>query len=248
MCRWLPFAFLLTFLANVSPVLGADFSQLIVGLAPDWNSQTGKIWLCHREGNTWRVDAGPMDVLFGKNGLAWGRGERGQDEKGLHKVERDKRAPAGLFRIGTIYTYDAALPAGADYSFHQVTAADAWIDDPKLPNYNQHVVVDLKNPPPWYEKEKMRLNDPAYHWLVEIRANADPPVADEGSAIFFHTRRGPMKPSAGCTTMAKENLVQLIRWLRRDANPHYVLLPRAEYAAREKSWALPPLAALPGAK
>ncbi len=41
-------------------------------------------------------------VLFGKDGLAWGRGVAGQDEPGLHKVEKDKRAPAGIFKIGEV--------------------------------------------------------------------------------------------------------------------------------------------------
>ena len=68
----------------------------------------------------WQPVGRPVPVLFGKNGLAWGRGLAGQDEKGLRKNERDGRAPAGVFRIGKIYTYDAALPAGADFPFHQV--------------------------------------------------------------------------------------------------------------------------------
>jgi L,D-peptidoglycan transpeptidase YkuD (ErfK/YbiS/YcfS/YnhG family) len=80
----------------------------------------------------------------------------------VYKTERDKRAPAGVFKIGTIYTYDPALPDGARYPFHIITEADAWIDDPTLPHYNQHVVVDPKNPPPWFEKQKMRLNDPPH--------------------------------------------------------------------------------------
>jgi len=221
----------------------ADFSQLIVGLAPDWNSRTGKIWLCERGGQSWRVQT-PIEVLFGKNGLAWGRGVRGQDEPGLQKKEKDGRAPAGLFRIGKIYTYDTALPAGADYPFYTVTAKDAWIDNPASPDYNKHVVVDLANPPTWYAKERMRLDDFAYHWLVEIRANSDPPVANAGSAIFFHIRRGPTRPTAGCTTMEQLNLLRVIRWLRKSENPHYVLLPRAEYVKKQTAWGLPPLALL----
>src|SRR6267142_1840174 len=48
---------------------------------------------------------------------------------GLHKGEHDGRAPAGVFQIGKIFTYDQALPAGANYPFRTVTPADAWIDD-----------------------------------------------------------------------------------------------------------------------
>ena len=182
----------------------------------------------------------PVAVLYGRNGLVWGRGVLGTDEPGAHKSEKDKRAPAGVFRIGTIYTYDAALPKGSSYPFHTVTKADAWIDDPTLPQYNQHVAIENPaSPPAWFDKQKMRHGDFAYRWLVEIRHNSDPPIAGAGSAIFFHIRRGPQRPSAGCTTMAEENLLTLIRWLRADKRPHYALLPREEYLAKWEEWGLP---------
>jgi L,D-peptidoglycan transpeptidase YkuD (ErfK/YbiS/YcfS/YnhG family) len=214
-------------------------SQLIVSVAPTWDSNTGKLQRFERDGRGWKAVGSAVPVLYGKNGLVWGRGVLGTDEPGRHKTERDGRAPAGVFRIGKIYTYDAALPKGADYPFHTVTKADAWIDDVNHPQYNQHVTVDPSNPPAWFEKQKMRHGDFAYRWLVEIRHNADPPVANGGSAIFFHIRRGPQRPSAGCTTMAEENLVELIRWLRAGKRPHYALLPKSEYLAKWEAWGLP---------
>lgn len=213
--------------------------QLVVSIAPAWDSTTGSLHRFERTRDGWRAVAAPIPVLYGKNGLAWGRGVLGTGEPGAHKQERDGRAPAGVFRIGTIYTYDAALPEGAKYPFHTVGAGDAWIDDVNLPNYNRHVRVDPANPPPWFAKQKMRHGDFAYRWLVEIRHNSDPPVAGEGSAIFFHIRRGVSRATAGCTTMAENELVTLIRWLRAGDNPHYALLPRAEYEAKWKAWGLP---------
>lgn len=190
----------------------------------------------------WRAVSGPAPVLFGKNGLAWGRGLAGEQEDGLHKKERDGRAPAGVFRIGKIYTYDATLPAGADFPFHQVTTADAWIDDPTRPDYNRFVTIDdPQHPPPWFQKQKMRHNDDAYRWLVEIRHNSDPPLPNEGSAIFFHIRRGAQRPTSGCTTMAEGELVRLIQWLRAERHPCYVLLPRRIYWEKMGGWNLPPL-------
>jgi L,D-peptidoglycan transpeptidase YkuD (ErfK/YbiS/YcfS/YnhG family) len=214
--------------------------QLIVAIAPTWDSSSGKLQRFERARGEWKPVGMPVAVLYGRNGLVWGRGVFGTDEPGLHKSEKDKRAPAGVFRIGKIYTYDSELPKGSAYPFHTVTKADAWIDDPAHPQYNQHVVIENpENPPAWFDKQKMRHGDFAYRWLVEIRHNSDPPVAGGGSAIFFHIRRGPQRPSAGCTTMAEDNLVTLIRWLRADKQPHYVLLPREEYLAKWKAWGLP---------
>lgn len=219
-----------------------DCTQLIVGIDSDWNSIHGKLRLFERDSARapWRPVGPATSVLFGKTGLAWGNGIAGQDEKGLRKTERDGRAPAGIFRIGKIYTYDAQLPPGADFPFHQVTRADAWIDDVRSSNYNKFVTIpEVEHPPPWFEKQKMRHGDFAYRWLVEIRHNSDPPQPGQGSAIFFHIRRGVNRPTAGCTTMAENDLVRLIQWLRAPRNPCYVLLPAEEYKQKWEKWRLP---------
>jgi len=227
---------LLAMLANAF----AANEQIVVSIAPNWDSPTGKLQCFERVGTRWRAVGAVVPVLYGANGLAWGRGIHGQDETGRHKAERDKRAPAGVFRIGKIYTHDRALPTGADYPFFTVTENCAWPDDPANPHYNRHVTVDPTNRPEWFDKQKMRHNDFAYRWLVEIRHNSDPPAPDAGSAIFFHIRRGADRPSAGCTVMSERDLANLIRWLRASGKPRYALLPRDEYEARWRQWNLPP--------
>ena len=217
-----------------------DCTQLIVGVAPDWNSMRGHLQLFERKpGENWMPVAPSLPVLFGKNGLAWGTGVAGQNESGLRKVERDGRAPAGIFEIGKVFGYEPHLPAGGDYPYRQVTDADLWSDDPRSPNYNRHVVIDPKNPPDGFSHEKMRSGDFAYHWLVDIRHNSDPPVPGAGSAIFFHIRRGVNRATAGCTTMAEPELVKLVTWLRSSRHPCYVLLPSSEYEKKWQDWKLP---------
>jgi L,D-peptidoglycan transpeptidase YkuD (ErfK/YbiS/YcfS/YnhG family) len=218
--------------------------QLLLGIAPDWSSTKGTLYPFHRDekGNWVASFQKPVPVLFGRGGLVWGRGAVPVEAK-TRKTEGDRKAPAGFFAIGKVFGYEKGLPQGSDatYPYRQVTRWDAWPDDPRNPSYNRHVVIDPANGvPAWFEKQKMRLGDDAYHWLIEVRHNSDPkPVPGGGSAIFFHTRRGVDTPSHGCTVMARGDLENVLCWLRTEARPHYVLLPKAEYLRLREAWNLP---------
>ena len=110
-----------------------------------------------------------------------------------------------------------------------MTEADAWIDDPNLAHYNQHVVVDPQNPPPWFEKQKMRLNDPPHRWLIEIDTMPILPCPMLAVRYSSISNAVPDRSSAGCTVMPEASILRIIQWLRREKNPYYVLLPRDEY-------------------
>ena len=78
--------FLLIWLASNARADGVpdDCTQLMLAIAPTWNSMRGELRLFERpRGGDWKVVAGPFPVLFGKNGLAWGTGISGQNEPGL---------------------------------------------------------------------------------------------------------------------------------------------------------------------
>ncbi|MCE9519734.1 MAG: L,D-transpeptidase family protein [Verrucomicrobia bacterium] len=217
--------------------------QLLLAVAPDWNSQHATLQGFQRDGENepWRaVFRTDWPVLLGRNGLAWGRGVFSPpDDKQPRKTEKDGRAPAGIFSLGPLHGYATAAPQGTRWSYIQVGPYDAWIDDPRLPHYNEHVRVNPRQIPDWFESQKMRLGDNAYKWLLEIRHNTDPARPGSGSAIFFHVRRGPDRPTAGCTSMALEDLERVIVWLRPEARPHYVLLPREVYEKLRIEWKLP---------
>lgn len=224
----------------------ADCRQLLVASAPDWNTNQGTMQRYERKssGGAWQPVGAPVPVLFGKKGMAWGIGLAGQDEPGLAKRERDGRTPAGVFELGKIYTADKALPAGSDYPFVTVTSADAWPDDPTNAFYNRFVSFpDPSERPPWFQKQRMKSTDWAYRWRIEIRHNSEPILPGRGSAIFFHIRRGETKPTSGCTTLAEDELVRLIRWLRAPARPFYVVAPVGVLRAKAPVWNVP----VPGA-
>jgi L,D-peptidoglycan transpeptidase YkuD (ErfK/YbiS/YcfS/YnhG family) len=220
----------------------ASAKQLVVAIAPDWNSHRAVMQCFQREddGAAWRpAFKNSWQVMIGKNGLAWGRGIFPQPSGAAEKAEKDGKAPAGLFQLGSVYGYASAPPDGTRWPYMQLGAYDAWIDDPKLPHYNEHVRVDPASVPEWFQSQKMRLGDNAYRWLIEIRHNMDPATPGLGSAIFLHVRRGPDRPTTGCTAMAAEDLETVIRWLRPEAKPCYVLLPQAEYDKLRDAWKLP---------
>jgi L,D-peptidoglycan transpeptidase YkuD (ErfK/YbiS/YcfS/YnhG family) len=223
--------------------LGGAVRQVIVATAADWNSNTAVMQWYERggAGQAWQpVLREGVPVLLGREGLAWGRGVFAVPQNGVPmKREKDWRAPAGVFQLGVLFGYAPGAPGGARWPYVQVGRWDAYVDDPANPLYNRHVRVRPDQVPPWFEKQRMRLGDAAYKWMLEIRHNQNPAVPQAGSAIFFHVRRGPTKPSAGCTTMAVEALERLVGWLRPEDSPHYVLLPRADYLALRQSWRLP---------
>ena len=217
--------------------------QLVTGVSESWNSPRAQLQLWERSGpgQRWEpVLPRPVPALLGRSGSGWGRGLLQARRPGDPvKREGDGRAPAGAFALGSILGNDPALPPGSRYPYRQVTRWDTWIDDVNHPLYNQHVVVDPRQVPAWYESQKMRQGDFAYRWLVDIRHNRDQPVAGAGSAIFFHVRRGPDRFTSGCTTMAESDLQKMVTWLRAEARPAYVLLPLAQYEQLRSPWNLP---------
>ena len=48
------------------------------------------------------------------------------------------------------------------------------------------------------------------------------------------------RPTTGCTTMAEEDLVRMIKWLRAPEHPCYALLTAGDYSAKWRAWNLPP--------
>ncbi len=225
--------------AEVPPPL-----QLVVDTASDSGTMYGTLRRYERATarDPWREVGAPVAILFGKHGLAWGRGLH-EPQPGLQKTTNDGRAPAGRFLIGTIVGDAPALPEGAKWTdYFQKSDRTAWIDDAKVPAAYNHLYVLPPGtpPPPWFEGQRMRLNDPAHEWEVTIEHNYADPLPEFGNAIFFHIRRAKDRPSAGCTVMTRDDLRTLILWLDPAAHPQVVQLAEPDYARLWKAWDLPP--------
>jgi len=220
--------------------------QLVVAVSSSLEAPHGTLRRYERDNpqSPWREIGQPIPILFGKNGLGWGRGlDLNDPQPGPQKQLGDGRAPAGRFLIGPILGDAPQLPDGAKWTdYTQKTDRVAWIDDPALPVPYNHLYVLPAGapPPPWFEGQRMRLGDPAHEWEVTIEHNYDDPVPNAGNAIFFHVERGVDRPSFGCTVMPREDLRDLVTWLDPKAHPQVVQLAAPDYLRLWKEWDLPP--------
>jgi len=215
--------------------------QCIVGIAKDWDSSRVTLTAYEKEGRSWVKRLGPWEGRLGREGLVWGRGLHPLPDGGPSKREGDWRAPAGVFRIGGAWGYDATIRKHPKLAYRRITARDLWVEDSKSPSYNRHLVLDHDPATAWEKKQQMRQNDHAHSLKLFIAHNAPPRVTPgAGSAIFFHIwRGGGSKPTAGCTTLSEERLRALIAWIDPTRQPVYVLLPEAEYDRHRGDWKLP---------
>lgn len=218
--------------------------QVVAGIARDWDDSNVVLQRFERRQDRWQPVGTPWPGRLGKSGLVWGRGLHTPPPGAALKIEGDQRAPAGIYALGQAYGLyppdQVARRKGMAY--RQLTPRDLWVEDPASPHYNQHVLLNHAEPrTPWEKKQQMKLNDPAHALKLFIAHNAPPRVVpNAGSAIFFHVwRANGGRPTSGCTTMPEPRLREMIAWLDPEAQPVYVLLPRAEYAALRAPWGLP---------
>lgn len=235
---------LLLLLALLLPVSAFELprgsTQAVVGVTDGWDSSTVTVRFYEKSGDTWHVVAGPWTGRVGREGLAWGRGLHPAME-GARKREGDWRAPAGVFHIGGAWGYDAAIRKHPRLPYRQVTTRDLWVEDPRSPHYNHHLVLDHEPRPGWEQEAQMKQNDHPHSLKLFIAHNAPPqPVPGAGSAIFFHIwRDGGRKPTAGCTTLPEPALRDLLARIDPGRQPLYILLPAADYRRLQGDWRLP---------
>jgi D-alanyl-D-alanine dipeptidase len=242
---------LLLFVIAHSPAVAGDLKmsipeidqcrQLILVTAPGWNSVSVTVHYFERAspGGPWKEALPLCDADAGRNGLAWGIGLHGaHPETGPVKHEGDGRAPAGVFRLQTVFGY--ASPAAAHitkFPYMQLTASSEGVNDIHSRYYNR-VVDSSRVRKDWITSEKMLSSHGFYRWGIIVEHNWEN-MPGCGSCIFLHIWAGPRHGTAGCTAMAPANLEAIIHWLDESKHPLLVQLPAAEYERLRGGWHLP---------
>jgi len=217
--------------------------QLIVGTSRHWDDSEVQVQRWERQSSgKWKRVGSRWKGRIGSAGAAWGLGLHPGIPFGPTKREGDKRAPAGVFRIGNAYGYAPSVSKKASLPYHQVTERDLWVEDSTSDYYNRHLQLS-EGPPqtPWELQAQMRLDDPAHALRLFIAHNPPPnAVPGAGSAIFFHIwRQDGDAPTSGCTVQSRKHLETLISWVDPTQNPLYVLLPQEVYSRFRADWQLP---------
>jgi L,D-peptidoglycan transpeptidase YkuD (ErfK/YbiS/YcfS/YnhG family) len=145
------------------------------------------------------LTAGPLTipVALGRGGIL------------ANKREGDGGTPRGCFRPRQLWWRRdrhsrplTFLPARA------ITSADAWCEDPSDRRYNQRVRLGSEQ-----GGDRLKRTDHLYDFIIEIDHNTRPRIAGRGSAVFLHLARDNFGPTAGCVSMTKSAILQLLRRL-----------------------------------
>jgi len=133
------------------------------------------------------------------------------------KTEGDGTTPVGLFSIGG-QLYGNGPSLGTALPYHQLVCGDWWDEDPSSPTYNQFVNVTCGTSPPFGggSEALWQITDAYQHFAV-INYNTSPVVPGRGSAIFLHDSTGG--PTAGCVSLAPQDLDQILRWFNPSQSP-----------------------------
>ena len=125
----------------------------------------------------------------------------------LNKIEGDNCTPIGTWPFRRVfYRADKQDTPLTRLPLTKITKQMGWCDDPKdEENYNK--LVEL---PYLYSHEKLWRDDDIYDIIVELGFNDRPPIKGLGSAIFMHLMAKDGSPTAGCISLRKDDLLNLI--------------------------------------
>ncbi len=204
----------------------AQTRQAVLVTTPTWTHSAALVRRFQRTGADaeWQAVGQPAFARIGTNG--WGRG------RGLHaevafaglssKREGDRKAPAGVFTLGTAFGPTASPPEGVTWPWRQARAGHVFVDDPSSPVYNQW--QQARPDAPWKSAEDLTM----YKLGVVVNHNALPARAGAGSAIFLHTS-DQSRSTLGCTGLYEADLLMTLRWLSPDAHPVLIQLAAHVY-------------------
>jgi zinc D-Ala-D-Ala dipeptidase len=216
--------------------------QLVIVTTASWTGVKARLCCFERSDEGWTRQMRPVNAVVGKEGLAWE--QKGIAGEGPVKREGDGKAPAGVFPLLHAMGFAAKPPDNVTIRYEQIQPDLHCVDDAGSAYYNRIVSENVLGPcaeERWRSSEQLYQMEEQYRWLIVVDYNRQDPKPGAGSCIFMHLWSSPEKGTAGCTAMAEQDLLMLLRWLREEKHPLLIQMPRAEYEHFRKIPDLPSL-------
>ena len=182
----------------------ASARRLVLVTADNVSTSSARIQRFERAASTqpWRAIGDAQPALIGKNGMAWAYPFRSSAKNGERiKVDGDKRAPAGFFRIGASFGFSPSNRPG----YLHVKEGTVCVDDVGSGSYNT-ITTRAKVGAMTHGENMWRV--PAYRngILVDYPTNRN---ARAGSCIFIHIRLPSATGTAGCVAVPEPQVIEL---------------------------------------
>lgn len=191
-------------LAQSCPEPLASARRLVLVTAETFASTTASVQRYERDAPNapWQLSGGAASALIGHNGLAWAHAFRKFARKNEpQKMEGDKCAPAGFFKIGSSFGFAASDRPG----YLRITEGMTCVDDPASPAYN--TIASRADIGPKVHGENMsRVPEYARGLLIDYPSDRK---ARAGSCIFIHLQLPGKTGTSGCVALPEPQLIAL---------------------------------------
>ena len=183
-------------------------TRLIVVTVPDMSATKAEMRTYERASPAahWGLKTGAEPAVIGARGIGWGTKfvhmQRGDEPI---KQEGDKRSPAGIYRFGATFGFEAAKRAG---HMQLEPGKQFCVDDLRSPHYGRIVKKSVAGE--GVSGEDMATFPQFKHGIVVDY----PPRRDKkaGSCIFLHVWQGAGVGTAGCVALPEERVSFLQSW------------------------------------
>jgi L,D-peptidoglycan transpeptidase YkuD (ErfK/YbiS/YcfS/YnhG family) len=192
-----------------------DARQVIVVTAPDWSTSRGTLQMWQRYSSGW-VQRDVMSARLGWSGFEWAATRR----------QSDGSTPAGTFTITRSFGLKA--DPGTSLPYRRAWSNDFWVYDRSCPStYNTWQKWSSTRCWSYDQAEKLTSYGAQYEAAAVIDFNIPTPgqPADvrRGGGIFLHVNgKGA---TAGCVSLARADLMRVLRWLDPHKKPRIVMAP-----------------------
>lgn len=185
-----------------APLAGAD--RLVLVTAPDMASTTATVQRFTRANPRapWKADGGPVTALVGRNGMGWAHAFRSYARDGEPtKVDGDKKAPAGFYRIGRPFGFEPSRLKG----YLRLAEGTVCVDDPRSRAYNT-ITTRAKVGEKVHGENMWRVPDYVRGLTVDYPTDAKNRA---GSCIFIHAWLPGKTGTAGCVAVRSPVVMKL---------------------------------------